>query len=129
MAARKAAAKPKPGFWDTYVDEGGGLYVTAEEKAALIENEVAFQILSIENDDDNTYQGNVMPRFLVTVSLANPLTGEDEERLFGFAKGVPATSRDRLLEALEAYLGEKGAEDVFVTLERVGQFIAIRKAA
>jgi hypothetical protein len=116
------------GFWDNYVDEGGGLYVTADEKASLIENEVAFQIIKVEQDDDNQYQGKSNPRFLATVLLPNPLTGEDEERLFGFAKATPPTSRDRMLEALEAYLDEKDAENVFVVLEKVGNFIAVRKA-
>jgi hypothetical protein len=116
------------GFWDNYVDEGGGQYVSAEEKASLIDNEVAFQIIAVVEDADNQYQGKPSPRFIATVLLPNPLTGENEERLMGFARNPGGSSRDRMLEALVEYLADGDAEDVFVVLEKFGNFIAIKKA-
>ena len=116
------------GFWDDYVDEGGGGYVSAEEKAVLIENGVAFQILSVREDDENQFQGKTSPRFVTTVNIPNPLTGEDEERILPFGKVAGGSSRDRMLGALQEYLDTDGEEDVFVVLEKIGNFIAIRKA-
>jgi hypothetical protein len=118
------------GFWDEYVDEGGGAYVTADEKASLIENQVAFQIVKVEEDDENQYQGKSNPRFLATVLLPNPLTGDDEERFIGFAKASPPTTRDRMLEALVEYLddADNQGEPVLVQMEKFGNFIALKKA-
>lgn len=111
-------------FWDEFKDVGGGQYVSAEEKAALIENGVAFQILAIADDPGNKYG----PRYILKVSLPNPLTGENEERNIGFQQGT-VQSRDRMLAAMQDYLASADAEDVFVVLEKVGQAILIRNAA
>jgi hypothetical protein len=116
------------GFWDDYVDEGGGGYVSADEKAALIDNAVAIQILSVREDDENQFQGKLSPRFVTTVNIPNPLTGEDEERILPFGKVAGGSSRDRMLSALIEYMDEDGSEDVFVVLEKIGNFIAVRKA-
>lgn len=127
MATRTKAAK-KASFWDEYKDEGGGKYLSAAEKAALIENEVVLQIVGVRQDDENQFQGKKSPRFLVTFLVPNALTGENDERLAGFAISPDGSSRDRLLGALVDYLEEEDAEDVNVVLEMVGQFVAIVKA-
>lgn len=126
---RKAAPK-KASFWDGYKDEGGGMYLSAAEKAALIENEVAIQIVGVREDEANQFKGQPSPRFVVTALVPNPLTGENEERLAGFAISPEGSSRDRLLEALAEYLetDEGQADEINVVLEQIGNFVAIKKA-
>lgn len=118
-------------FWDTdaaKAAQGGGKFLTAAEKAALIENAVVLQITGVRLDEKNQFQGNASPRYVVTFLVPNPLTGENEERLSGFAISPDGSSRDRLLEALSEYLGSEDAEPVFVVLEKIGQFVSITKA-
>lgn len=115
-------------FWDGYKDEGGGMYLSAAEKAAFIENEVALQITNVRFDEKNQFQGQSSPRFVVHFLAPNPLTGESEERLAGFAISPEGSSRDRLLEALTDYLGDDDADEVNVVLEKIGNFVAIKKA-
>ena len=117
-------------FWDGYKDEGGGKYLSAAEKQALIDNAVALQIVNVRHDDKNQFKGNAAPRFVVTFLVPNPLTGENEERLAGFAISDNGSSRDRLLGALVDYLGsdEAEADPVMVKLELIGNFVSITKA-
>ena len=120
MAAR---AKKKAGFWDTYKDEGGGKYLTAPEKAKLIDNGVVLEITNVRYDEKNQFQGNPAPRYVVTFVV------DGVERFAGFAISEDGdSSRDRLLEALTEYIGTAGAEKVEVVMERVGQFVALVKA-
>lgn len=132
MAARTGTTsrskKKAPGFWDTYKDEGGGKYLTAAEKNDLIDNEVVLQITGVRYDEKNQFQGNAMPRFVVTFLVPDEVTDESTERLAGFAVSEEGSSRDRLLEALVDYLETPGADAVFVTLEKIGNFVAIVKA-
>lgn len=131
MAARTSTTrkkKPAAGFWDTYKDEGGGKYLTAPEKNDLIDNAVVLQITGVRYDEKNQFQGNAAPRFVVTFLVPDEVTNEPTERLAGFAISEEGSSRDRLLEALVDYLETPGAEPVFVTLEKIGQFVAIVKA-
>ena len=127
MAAR--TKKKAQGFWDSYKDEGGGKYLTAPEKAALIDGEVVLEITNVRFDEKNQFQGNPAPRYVVTFLVPNATTGEPEERFAGFAiNEEDPSSRDRLLEALIDYLGTAGAEPVLVVMERRGQFVALTKA-
>jgi hypothetical protein len=120
MAAR---TKKKAGFWDTYKDEGGGKYLTATEKADLIDNGTVLEIVGVRYDEKNQFQGNPAPRFVVTFVV------DGIERFAGFAISEDgASSRDNLLGALTEYIGSTGAEKVEVVLEKVGQFVAIKKA-
>ena len=120
MAAR---TKKKAGFWDTYKDEGGGKYLTAPEKAKLIDNAVALEIVGVRYDEKNQFQGNPAPRYVVTFVV------DGVERFAGFAISEDGdSSRDRLLGALVDYLDTDGAEKVEVVMERMGQFIALVKA-
>ncbi len=116
------------GFWDTYVDEGGGGYVSADEKAAMIANGVVFAITSVREDDENQFQGKPSPRFVTTVLIPNALTGEEEERILPFAKIVGGSSRDRQLEAMAEFLDSGEAESVSARLGKVGNFIIIEAA-
>lgn len=119
-------------FWDTdaaqAATQGGGKYLSAAEKAALIDNAVALQITGVRLDEKNQFQGSAAPRYVVTFMVPNPLTGENEERLAGFALNPDGSSRDRLLGALVDYLAADDAEPVFVVLEKIGQFVSITKA-
>lgn len=115
-------------FWDTYKDEGGGKFLSAAEKAALIENGVALQIVGVRKDEANQFKGVAAPRFVVTFLVPNALTGENEERMAGFAISPNGSSRDRLLEALVDYLASEPDEPVMVTLELIGNFVSITKA-
>lgn len=127
MAAR---AKKKEGFWDTYKDEGGGKYLTAPEKNALIDDAVVLEIASVRYDEKNQFQGNPAPRYVVTFLVPEGLkTVKGGERFAGFAISDDGnSSRDNLLEALTEYLGTAGAEPVLVTMEKFGQFVGLVKA-
>jgi len=121
MATR--TKKKASGFWDTYKDEGGGKYLSAAEKNDLIDNGTVLQITAVRYDEKNQFQGNPAPRYVVTFVV------DGSERYAGFAISEDGdSSRDRLLGALVDYLDEDGAEDVFVQMEKVGQFVAIVKA-
>ena len=128
MAAR--TAKKAAGFWDTYKDEGGGKYLTASEKAALIDGEVVLQIVAVRYDEKNQFQGNPAPRFVVTFAVPEGLkTVNGGERFAGFAISDDGnSSRDNLLGALVDYLEDDKAEAVLVVMERIGQFVALVKA-
>jgi hypothetical protein len=122
--------KKAPGFWDSYKDEGGGKYLTAPEKAALIDGETVLEISAVRYDEKNQYQGNPAPRFVVTFivpeGLKNVVAGE---RLAGFTISDDGeSSRDRLLGALQEYLESGDADPVLVVMERIGQFVALVKA-
>jgi hypothetical protein len=120
MAAR---TKKKEGFWDTYKDEGGGKYLTAPEKASLIDNGTVLEIVKVRYDEKNQYQGNPAPRYVVTFVV------DGVERFAGFAiNEEDESSRDRLLGALVEYLDEPGADKVEVVMEKKGQFVALVKA-
>jgi hypothetical protein len=120
MAAR---TKKSAGFWETYKDEGGGKYLTAAEKAALIDKAVVLEITGVRYDEKNQFQGNPAPRYVVTFVV------DGVERFAGFAISEDGeSSRDRLLGALVDYLDTAGAEKVLVVLEKIGQFVAIVKA-
>jgi hypothetical protein len=126
MAAR---TKKAAGFWDTYKDEGGGKYLTAPEKAALIDNAVPLEIVAVRYDEKNQYQGNAAPRYVVTFNVPVTKGVTDGERFAGFAISDDGeSSRDRLLGALDEYLGTAGAEKVVVVMEKVGQFVSLVKA-
>jgi hypothetical protein len=111
--------------WSAY--KGGGLYLSADEKAALIEGEVEFQITGVRDDAGNTFNGKPAPRFVVEVVLPNPLSGEDEERLIGFPVGSGVQSRDNQLEGMLDYFQSGGAA-LDVVLYKGGNAILIRPA-
>lgn len=119
-----AARKKSQGFWDTYKDEGGGKYLTAAEKNTLIDNGTVLTITGIRYDEKNQFQGNPAPRYVVTFDV------DGTERFAGFAISEDGdSSRDRLLAALVDYLDDPKAEKVEVVMEKIGNFVALVKAA
>lgn len=111
------------GFFDNYKEIGGN-WISSDEKQALIDGGIPFEITAIQHDDANKYG----PRFVASVVAPNPETGDEEERTIGFPKGT-VESRDRMLLAMEEYLAGDGDEPVIVKLEKVGQSILIRAAS
>jgi hypothetical protein len=122
MAPR--AKKKTEGFWDTYKDEGGGKYLTAAEKNALIDAGTVLQITGVRYDEKNQFQGNPAPRYVVTFLI------DGVERFAGFAISEDGdSSRDRLLAAILDYLDSGNADEkIEVVMEKIGQFVALVKA-
>lgn len=119
--AGKAA---KPSFFDNYTDlGGGGMYLKSDEKQFLIENGVAFDIVGITHDPDNSYG----PRYVAFCKIPDPGTGEPEEKKIGFPTGSGVDSRDSMLKAMADYLGD-GGEPVSVKLTKPGRAILIESA-
>ncbi len=61
------------------------------------------------------------------VTLPNPLSGEDEERLIGFPTGSGADSRDAPLEGMFDYFSQ-GGDALDVNLYKGGNAFLIRPA-
>lgn len=84
-------------FWDNHTaGSGGGGYLSPEEKAELVENETPFEITGVRYEEENKFG----PRFVVTLVLPDPATGDNETRMVGFPEGSGVTSRDELLQAM-----------------------------
>lgn len=84
-------------FWDTHeAGNGGGGYLSPDEKEELIANETPFDVTSVRHEAENKYG----PRFVVTLVLPDPATGDNETRMVGFPQGSGVTSRDDLLTAM-----------------------------
>lgn len=109
-------------FWDEYKEIGGN-FIKADEKAVLMENGIPLKVLAVIEDQANQYG----PRYVAQVEVANPETGEDEERAISFPIGT-VESRDRMLSQLLTYLDGDDAEEVVVKLEKVGRSILLRQA-
>ena len=108
-------------FKDNFKDIGGGDYVSADEKQALADGGVEFSITSVVEDQQNKYG----PRYVLKAIVPNPETGDEEERNISFSIGT-VESRDRMLAQMEEYLDGDDAEDVPVTLEKVGRSWILR---
>lgn len=84
-------------FWDSHsAGSGGGGYLTPDEKADLVDSEQVFEITAVRFEEENKFG----PRFVVTLTLPDPATGENETRMVGFPVGSGVTSRDDLLQAM-----------------------------
>lgn len=103
--------------------EGGGAYLNAAEKKAVAEAGIPFVIKAVKEGE---YDG--APRYVCTIDVPNPETGETEERLLAFPIGSGVESRDSMLKALMAYLEEDGADEVKAKLDKVGRSYIIRQA-
>lgn len=97
-------------FFDSYTDEGGGAFLSKEEKQVLIEEETRFPIISVSGPTETKYG----PRFVVGVEI------EGETRLIGFKQGV-VFSRDRMLTAMQEHLEGEDAEPPEVILALNGR--------
>lgn len=96
-------------FWDSHdAGSGGGGYLSPDEKDELIANETPFDVTAVRFEEENKYG----PRFVVTLTLPDPATGDNETRMVGFPRGSGVTSRDDLLQAMiddHFGAGEKGS--------------------
>jgi hypothetical protein len=118
------------GFFDEYVDEGGsGLYIAGEEKLAIAQSGVPFEITEVIDDDENVYNGKVSPRFVLVLELPDPETGEPRERRLGFPKKSGVESRDKMLAQMYAFIeGNPEHDPIMVTLSKVGRAFIIKQA-
>jgi hypothetical protein len=110
--------------FDKY-DTGGGAYIGAAEKKAIAEAGIPFVITAVREEQENRFD---QPRYVVSVTVPNPESGDDEERLLSFPIGSGVDSRDRMLDGLKAYLEGDAAEEVKAKLEKVGRSYIIRQA-
>lgn len=110
----------------------GGAWLNAAEKKAIAEAGIPFVITGVREGE---YEGE--PRYVLNVTVPNPESGDDEERLLAFPIGSGVESRDNMLKALMAYLtvDDEGKnaegdtpEEVKAKLEKVGRSYIIREA-
>lgn len=109
-------------FWDEYKEVGGN-YIKADEKQVLIDNGIPLTVTAVVEDQHDSYG----PRFVASVTVPDPATGEDEERAVSFPIGT-VESRDKMLRQMADYLGREDAEAITVKLEKAGRSILIRQA-
>lgn len=107
------------GFFDGYEDTGGISYVSGEEKAVLIKNEVPLEVIRIFESDHAEYG----PKYNIVITL------DGEERVISFKKGS-VFSRDRMLAAMREYLEAKdeGEPNPEVVIYKVKQSQLLRDA-
>ena len=112
-------------FWSTHEVKTGGGYLTPDEKAALIESGQPFDITGIKFEPDGKYGA----RFVATLAVPNPATGENETRMIGFPKGSGVTSRDDILQAmLDDHFGAGETEPIPAILAKGGNAILLLPA-
>ncbi len=112
-------------FWDNHEVTSGSGYLTPEEKDALVKSAQPFDITNVSYQAENKYG----PRFLLTLALPDPVTGEAETRLLGLAKGSGVTSRDDILQAMiDDHFGAGESEPIPAVLEKGGNSYLIKPA-
>lgn len=112
MAAPKKAAE-KTGFFAQYEPPRGGGFLSTAEKELLIDEQVAFPILSVSGPAENEYNGKVSMRYIVSTEL------DGETKLLGFEIGSVYT-RDDLLAKTQKWLAENPDDPPTVVLVRKG---------
>jgi hypothetical protein len=118
--------KEKPvSFWDEHPDTGGGGYLTPDEKDELVKSETPFEITAVRFEEENKYG----PRYVVTLNLPDPTTGDNETKMVGFPKGSGVTSRDDLLQAMmDDYFGAGETEPLRTVLAKGGNSFLLKPA-
>lgn len=103
-------------FGDSYVpsEEGGGLYIGADEKQALSEGGIPFKVTDVTFEPDTQYG----EQYELTVFLP---TEPEEERRLAFAAKSNVGSRDDMLEQAANFFGEDDAEPFWLKLEKKGR--------
>lgn len=113
-------------FWDTHEVKAGGGYLSPDEKAALVESEQQFDITGIRPEEA---KGNFPARYVLTIALPDPATGENETRMIGLAIGSGVDSRDDILKAmLEDHFGAGETEPIPAILSKGGNAFLILPA-
>jgi hypothetical protein len=102
------------GFYDEFVDTGGGNFIGKEEKAELIESATPLPVNRVIKGESK-----FGPRYVLTVSL------DGEDRALSFTAGS-VESRDRMLDALQGYLADNEGETVNVVMVKVGQSVILK---
>ncbi len=110
-------------FFDTFKELPSGDYVGEKEKDVLMENGIPFTITALALDEANKYG----PRYVASITVPDPATGEDEEKLMSFPIGN-VESRNRMLAEMKTYLEGDEAEPVKVKLELIGRSKILRPA-
>lgn len=112
-------------FWDSHEVKSGGGYLTPDEKQALVESEQPFDITGVKLDAENKFG----PRYVVTISLPDPATGDNETRMIGLPKGSGVTSRDDILQAMvDDHFGAGETEPIPAILAKGGNAFLILPA-
>ena len=112
-------------FWDSHEVKSGGGYLSPEEKAALVESEQVFDITGIKYEPENKYGA----RYVLTLSVPDPATGENETRMIGFVTNSGVTSRDDILKAmLDDHFGAGETEPIPAILAKGGNAFLILPA-
>lgn len=107
--------------WSKY-ESSGGSFISADEKKVLAENGIPFTVTAIvekEKFDKLNYE--------LTITVPNPETGDDEERILSFPIGSGAESRDATLTGLKKYLDE-GGEAVKAKVTKIGRAYFVTQA-
>ena len=108
------------GFFDTYDDGAGASFLTKEEKADFAKDHTPFDIVSVSKSPSRFEADKIQ----YTIRI---VTEEGDERAMGFTSpGVE--SRDRLLDAMIAYIAEHPDETPSCYLEKSGRSYLIRAA-
>jgi hypothetical protein len=113
------------GFWDQHEVKSGGGYLTPDEKAALIESEQPFDVTGIKYEAEGKYG----PRYVLTLAVPDPATGDNETRMLGFVINSGVTSRDDILKAmLDDHFGAGETDPIPAILAKGGNAILILPA-
>jgi hypothetical protein len=112
-------------FWDSHTVNSGSGYLSPEEKDALVKSEQPFDITGVRFEAENKFG----PRYVVTLVLPNPATGDNETRMVGFPKGSGVTSRDDILQAMiDDHFGAGETEAIPAVLAKGGNSFLIKPA-
>lgn len=112
-------------FWATHEVKSGGGYLSPDEKDALIQSGQPFDITAVKYEAENKYG----PRWVVTLSLPDPATGDNETRMIGFPVGSGVTSRDDILQAMyDDHFGAGETEAIPAILSKGGNAILLLPA-
>lgn len=107
------------GFFDEYVDDSpGSVYVTGDEKEALVKAGTVFSITGVTFDPEGGYDDN--DRYVLDITL------EGAERKLSFQAGS-VDSRDRMLASMADFI-ERSGEAVNVKLTQQGRSTLITAA-
>lgn len=95
-------------FWSTHeVKSGKGAFLSPDEKAALIESGQPFDVTGIKFEPE----GKFGKRFVLSLDIPDPVTGENEARKIGFVLDSGVESRDDILQAMHEDHFEAGETD------------------
>jgi hypothetical protein len=113
-------------FWDTHdAGSGGGGYLSPDEKDELISNETPFDVTAVRYEKENKFG----PRYVVTLVLPDPTTGDNETRMVGFPAESGVVSRNDLLQAMiDDHFGAGETDGIPCILTKGGQAILLKPA-